>query len=347
MPQRLPRPVLFVIMAKEKKEKEAQGNLEQTLAALNKKHGDGSINYYSKMGAIGVQSFPTGSINLDLALGIGGYPRGRIIEIWGSNASGKTTMCLHAIAEAQKLGGTCAFVDAEHALDIGYAAALGVDTDNLLLSQPSSGEQALEIVEELTNTGEVALIVVDSVAALVPQAEIDGEMGQSHMGLQARLMSQGLRKITGTVSKTGTTVMFINQTRMKIGVMFGNPTTTSGGGSLAFYASVRMEVTRTGTVKDGDESLGSETRVKVVKNKVAPPFREASFQITYGKGIDKELELVEAGVKLLLIDKSGSWFSYQGTKLGQGSDKVVEFLRANPEVTATIKAAVEKEWFKR
>ncbi len=335
-------------MAKEKKEDKVEGTgLATALAEINKKHGAGTAQAYGDMEPIKVDSFPSGSIGLDYALGVGGYPRGRIIELWGGYSSGKTTMTLHAIAEMQALGGTCGFVDAEHALDMKYAAAVGVDVDSLILSQPDNGEQAIEIVETLARSGEVALIVVDSVAALVPKAEIEGEMGHHIPGAQAKLMSQALRKLTGLCARTNTTVMFINQTRNKIGVMYGSPVTTPGGDALKFWASVRMEVARTGTMKEGDVSLGSETRVKVLKNKVAPPFREAEFEIIYGKGINKEQELVTAGVALKLVDKAGSWYSYKGEKLGQGADSVLVYLKEHPEMAEEIKNAVQKEWFKR
>lgn len=329
-------------MAKESTKKKM--SVEEAIEEANKKHGAGTIDAYENLKPIDIETFSSGSLNLDKALGIGGYPRGRIIETYGHNSSGKTTLALHAIAEAQKAGGTCVFIDAEHALDIKYAAALGVDVGKLILSQPNSGEEALDLAERMCLTEEVALIVIDSVAALVPQAEIDGEMGDSHMGLQARLLSQGLRKLTGIANSSGTTIMFLNQERMKIGVMFGSPKTTSGGEALRFYSSVRMEVARTGTVKEEDVSVGSETRVKVVKNKVAPPFTEAIFEIEYGKGINKAKEIVTAAVSLKLIEKTGAHYSYNGQRIGHGLDKALEYLEQHPEDMKAIEANVRKEW---
>lgn len=278
----------------------------------------------------------TGSLGIDIALGVGGFPRGRIIEIYGPESSGKTTLTLHAIAEVQKRGGVAAFVDAEHALDVNYARKLGVRTDDLLISQPDTGEQALEITDMLVRSGALDLVIVDSVAALVPKAEIEGEMGDSHMGLQARLMSQALRKLTGTISRSKTSVIFINQLRMKIGVMFGNPETTTGGNALKFYASMRLDIRRVGSIKQGEDVIGNRTRVKVAKNKLAPPFKEIEFDILYGTGIAKEGELLDLGVKCNAIDKSGSWFSYGDSKMGQGRENVAQFLRENPKIALEI-----------
>lgn len=272
----------------------------------------------------------TGSLGIDIALGVGGFPKGRIIEIYGPESSGKTTLTLHAIAEVQKRGGTAAFIDAEHALDVGYARKLGVKTDDLLISQPDTGEQALEIADMLVRSGAIDLVIVDSVAALVPKAEIEGDMGDSHMGLQARLMSQALRKLTGTISKSKTSIIFINQLRMKIGVMFGNPETTTGGNALKFYTSIRLDIRRVGSIKNGEDVTGNRTKVKVVKNKLAPPFREVEFDILYGHGVSKESELIELGTKCEAIEKSGSWFSYGKEKIGQGRESVVQFLKENP-----------------
>jgi recombination protein RecA len=288
----------------------------------------------------GIQSVSTGSLGLDIALGIGGLPRGRVVEVYGPESSGKTSLTLSVIAELQKIGGTAAFIDAEHALDTQYAAKLGVNIEDLLVSQPDTGEQALEITEMLVRSGSVDIIVIDSVAALTPRAEIEGDMGDSHMGLQARLMSQALRKLTGTIQKTNTMVIFINQIRMKIGVMFGNPETTTGGNALKFYASVRLDIRRIGAIKKGDEIIGAETRVKVVKNKVAPPFRQAVFDVLYGEGISLEGEIIEQGVILDLIEKSGSWYAYKGEKIGQGKDNVREYLKENPEISKEIEDAI-------
>jgi recombination protein RecA len=283
-----------------------------------------------------IQAVSTGSLGLDIALGIGGLPRGRVIEIYGPESSGKTTLTLSVIAQMQKLGGTAAFIDAEHALDPQYAQKLGVNVGELLISQPDTGEQALEIADMLVRSGSVDIVVVDSVAALVPKAEIEGEMGDSHMGLQARLMSQALRKLTGNIKRTNTMVIFINQIRMKIGVMFGNPETTTGGNALKFYASVRLDIRRTGSIKKGDEVIGSETRVKIVKNKVAPPFKQAEFDILYGEGISREGEILELGANLKLVEKSGAWYSYNGEKIGQGKDNSREYLKEHPEVADEI-----------
>jgi len=283
-----------------------------------------------------VSAISTGSLSLDIALGIGGLPKGRVVEIYGPESSGKTTLTLHAIAEAQKAGGTAAFVDAEHALDPVYAEKLGVNVDELLVSQPDTGEQALEITDMLVRSGAVDVVVVDSVAALTPKAEIEGDMGDSHVGLQARLMSQALRKLTGNIKRSNTLVIFINQIRMKIGVMFGNPETTTGGNALKFYSSVRLDIRRTGAIKQGDEVVGNDTKVKVVKNKVAPPFRLATFEILYGEGISREGELIELGVQNKLIDKAGAWYSYNGDRIGQGKEKVRQFLKDNPDMAADI-----------
>jgi recombination protein RecA len=290
-----------------------------------------------------VDIISTGSLGLDLALGVGGLPRGRVIEIYGPESSGKTTLTLQVIAEAQKMGGTAAFVDAEHALDPVYAGKLGVNVDELLVSQPDTGEQALEITDMLVRSGSVDVVVVDSVAALTPKAEIEGDMGDSHMGLQARLMSQALRKLTANIKRSNTMVIFINQIRMKIGVVFGNPETTTGGNALKFYASVRLDIRRTGAIKKGDEVIGNETRVKVVKNKVAPPFRQAEFQILYGQGISREGEIIDMGVNHGYIEKSGAWYSYNGERIGQGKENVREFLKQNPDIAGTIEARIRAE----
>jgi len=306
---------------------------------ITKQFGDGSIMKLGEAHKVDVEVIPSGSLSLDLALG-GGYPKGRIIEIYGPESSGKTTLTLHAIAEIQKQGGTAAFIDAEHALDPSYAKRLGVDTENLLVSQPDNGEQALEITETLVRSNAVDLIVVDSVAALTPQAEIDGDMGDSHVGLQARLMSQALRKLTGHIKKTNTLVVFINQIRMKIGVMFGSPETTTGGNALKFYASVRLDIRRTGQIKKGDDVIGNETKVKVIKNKVAPPFRQAEFDILYGEGVSWEGELIDLGVKYDIVEKSGAWYSYNGAKIGQGKDNVRVWLKENPDVANEIDSKI-------
>ena len=314
--------------------------LDAAMTQIERAFGKGSVMRMGSREVVEVESISTGSLGLDLALGIGGLPRGRIIEIYGPESSGKTTLALHVIAEAQKKGGTCAFVDAEHALDPGYARKLGVNLDELLISQPDAGEQALEIVDSLVRSGAVDLIVVDSVAALTPKAEIEGEMGDALPGLQARLMSQALRKLTATIKKTNCMVIFINQIRMKIGVMFGSPETTTGGNALKFYASVRLDIRRIGAIKDRDEVVGNQTRVKVVKNKVAPPFKVVEFDIMYGEGISKTGELVDLGVKGGFVEKSGAWFSYNSTRIGQGRENAKTFLRENSAMAAEIEAAI-------
>jgi recombination protein RecA len=316
--------------------------LETALSQIEKNFGKGSIMKLGDNQMEAVEATSTGSLGLDLALGVGGVPKGRIIEIYGPESSGKTTLTLHIIAEAQKKGGTCAFVDAEHALDPVYAKKLGVNIDELLISQPDTGEQALEIADTLVRSGAIDVLVIDSVAALVPKAELDGEMGDSHMGLQARLMSQALRKLTGSISRTNCTIIFINQIRMKIGVMFGNPETTTGGNALKFYASVRMDIRRIGAIKEKDEVVGNQTRVKVVKNKVAPPFRQVEFDIMYGEGISKTGELIDLGVKAGLVEKSGSWFSYNNQRIGQGRENAKQYLKDNPKVAAEIEAKLRE-----
>ena len=313
--------------------------LSAALGQIEKQFGKGAI---MRMGDVSasrdIEVISTGSLGLDVALGIGGLPRGRVVEIYGPESSGKTTLTLQVIAEAQKLGGTAAFVDAEHALDPGYAEKLGVNVDELLVSQPDTGEQALEITDMLVRSAAIDVVVVDSVAALTPKAEIEGDMGDSHMGLQARLMSQALRKLTGNINRSNTMVIFINQIRMKIGVMFGNPETTTGGNALKFYASVRLDIRRIGAIKKGDEIIGNETRVKVVKNKMAPPFKKAEFQILYGEGISREAELIDLGVQHGFVEKSGAWYSYGSDRIGQGKDKVREFLKQNPDIANDIEA---------
>lgn len=317
--------------------------LGAALGQIEKQFGKGAVMRMGDAGAArDIAAVSTGSIGLDVALGIGGLPRGRVIEIYGPESSGKTTLTLHAIAEMQKQGGTAAFVDAEHALDPVYAEKLGVDIDDLLVSQPDTGEQALEITDMLVRSGAVDIVVVDSVAALTPKAEIEGDMGDSHMGLQARLMSQALRKLTANIKRSNTLVIFINQIRMKIGVMFGNPETTTGGNALKFYASVRLDIRRIGAIKKGDEILGNETRVKVVKNKVAPPFKQVEFDILYGEGISREGELIDLGVSQNLVEKSGAWYSYNGTRIGQGKDNVRAFLKENTEMAAEIEAKIRE-----
>ena len=313
--------------------------LSAALGQIEKQFGKGAIMRMGDVGAVrDIEAISTGSLGLDIALGIGGLPRGRVVEVYGPESSGKTTLTLQVIAEAQKLGGTAAFVDAEHALDPGYAEKLGVNVDELLVSQPDTGEQALEITDMLVRSGSIDIVVVDSVAALTPKAEIEGDMGDSHMGLQARLMSQALRKLTGNIQRSNTMVIFINQIRMKIGVMFGNPETTTGGNALKFYASVRMDIRRIGAIKKGDEILGNETRVKVVKNKMAPPFKKAEFQILYGEGISREAELIDLGVEHGFVEKSGAWYSYGSDRIGQGKDNVREFLKQNPDIANDIEA---------
>jgi recombination protein RecA len=322
---------------------EKQKALEMALMQIEKQFGKGSIMKLGDAASVPVSVIPTGCLELDIALGVGGVPRGRIIEIYGPESSGKTTVALHMVAEAQKLGGAAAFVDAEHALDPAYAKNLGVDTDNLYVSQPDTGEQALEITEALVRSGAIDIIVIDSVAALVPKAEIDGEMGASHVGLQARLMSQALRKLAGIVSKSNTVAVFINQLREKVGVMFGNPETTPGGRALKFYASVRLDVRRIETIKSGDQMIGNRTRIKVAKNKVAPPFRTAEFEIYYGEGISAESSVLNLGVQLEVIKKSGSWFSYNDVRIGQGKDNVRLFFKDNRELYEEIKARILAE----
>ena len=325
-------------------QKERNKALDIAVGQIEKQFGKGSIMRLGQKGAIGpVDVIPTGSISIDYALGIGGMPRGRVVEIYGPESSGKTTLALQVIAEAQKAGGMAAFVDAEHALDAQYAQKLGVDLENLLVSQPDHGEQALEIVEVLIRSGGVDVVVVDSVAALVPKAEIDGEMGEAQMGLQARLMSQALRKLTGVVSKSKTTLIFINQLREKIGVMFGNPETTTGGKALKFYASVRVDIRRIASIKDGDQVIGGRTRVKIVKNKMAPPFREAEFDVMYGQGISREGDLLDMAVEKRIIEKSGAWFAFAGERLGQGRENAKQFLRENPDIRQIIDERVRKE----
>lgn len=315
--------------------------LAAALSQIKKQFGEGSV---MRMGDAtsdkGIEAISTGSLGLDIALGIGGLPRGRVVEIYGPESSGKTTLTLQAIAQCQAKGGTAAFVDAEHALDPIYAQKLGVNVSDLLVSQPDTGEQALEIVDMLVRSGAVDVVVVDSVAALTPKAEIEGEMGDSHMGLQARLMSQALRKLTGNIKRSNTLVIFINQIRMKIGVMFGNPETTTGGNALKFYASVRLDIRRTGAIKKGEEVVGSETRVKVVKNKVAPPFRQADFEIFYGEGTSREGEIIELGSQYEIIEKSGAWYSYNGARIGQGKDNVRDYLKQNPKIAQEIEAKI-------
>ncbi len=317
--------------------------LQAALSQIERQFGKGTVMRMGDKERIQIPAISTGSIGLDVALGIGGLPKGRIVEIYGPESSGKTTLTLQAIAECQKQGGTCAFIDAEHALDPIYAEKLGVNVDDLILSQPDTGEQALEVADMLVRSGAIDMLVVDSVAALTPKAEIEGDMGDHHVGLQARLMSQALRKITGNIKNANCLAIFINQIRMKIGVMFGNPETTTGGNALKFYASVRLDIRRIGAVKDGDEVTGNETRVKVVKNKVAPPFKQAEFQILYGQGINRLGEVIDYGVKLGFIDKAGAWYSYQGEKIGQGKNNVVKFLLENQDLAVSIEARVRAE----
>src|SRR6187551_1279633 len=314
--------------------------LAAALSQIERNFGKGSIMRLGEASAIEIESISTGSLGLDIALGIGGLPKGRIVEIYGPESSGKTTLALHVIAEAQKAGGTCAFVDAEHALDPGYAKKLGVNIDELLISQPDAGEQALEIADTLVRSGAIDVLVVDSVAALVPRAELEGEMGDSHMGLHARLMSQALRKLTGSIARSRAMVIFINQIRMKIGVMFGSPETTTGGNALKFYASVRLDIRRIGSIKDRDQIIGNQTRVKVVKNKMAPPFKAVDFDIMYGEGISKRGELIDLGVQAGVVEKSGSWFSYDGQRIGQGRENTKAFLKDHIEIGETIEHAI-------
>lgn len=317
--------------------------LEAALSQIERAHGKGSIMTLGEGAKVEVETISTGSLGLDIALGVGGFAKGRIIEIYGPESSGKTTLALHAVAEAQKAGGTAAFVDAEHALDPGYAHKLGVNLNDLLISQPDTGEQALEIVDTLVRSGAVDVLVVDSVAALTPRAEIEGEMGDSLPGLQARLMSQALRKLTATISKSNCMVIFINQIRMKIGVMFGSPETTTGGNALKFYSSVRLDIRRIGALKDRDEVIGNQTRVKVVKNKLAAPFKQVEFDILYGEGVSREGEIIDLGVKAGIVEKSGSWFSYNSQRLGQGRENSKTFLKENPEIAAEIEAGIRGE----
>ena len=317
--------------------------LEGALTQIERAFGKGSIMRMGQRTNDNVDVVSTGSLGLDIALGIGGLPRGRVVEIYGPESSGKTTMALHVIAEAQKKGGTCAFIDAEHALDPGYARKLGVDIDGLLISQPDAGEQALEIADTLVRSGAIDVLVIDSVAALVPRAELEGDMGDSHVGLHARLMSQALRKLTGTVSRSNTMIIFLNQIRMKIGVMFGSPETTTGGNALKFYASVRLDIRRIGQIKEKDEVVGNQTRVKVVKNKMAPPFKQVEFDIMYGEGVSKMGELIDLGVKANIVEKSGAWFSYDSTRIGQGRENSKQFLRDHADVAETIEQRIRSQ----
>ena len=337
-------PLMATVTPMAKPDLEKNKALDAAMAQIERAFGKGSI---MRMGAKGgteaTEVVPSGSLGLDLALGIGGLPRGRVVEIYGPESSGKTTMALHAIAEAQKRGGVCAFIDAEHALDPVYARKLGVDVDNLLISQPDTGEQGLEIADTLVRSGSIDVLVVDSVAALVPRAELEGEMGDSHMGLHARLMSQALRKITGSVARSNTMLIFLNQIRLKIGVMFGNPETTTGGQALKFYASIRMEIRRTGSIKDREEVTGNHVRVKVVKNKLAPPFRQVEFDIMFGEGISKSGELIDLGVKARVVEKSGAWFSYDSQRIGQGRENAKQFLRDNPKVAESIEKKIREQ----
>jgi len=326
----------------EKDTMDKQKALEAALGQIERAHGKGSIMKLGQQQAVEVEAVPTGSLGLDIALGIGGLPRGRVVEIYGPESSGKTTLALHVLAEAQKLGGTCAFVDAEHALDPGYARKLGVNLDDLLISQPDAGEQALEIADTLVRSGAIDVLVIDSVAALVPRAELEGEMGDNHVGLHARLMSQALRKLTGSINRSRTMVIFINQIRMKIGVMFGSPETTSGGQALKFYASVRLDIRRIGQIKDRDNVVGNQTRVKVVKNKVAPPFKVVEFDIMYGEGVSKTGELLDLGVNAAIVEKSGAWFSYSDQRIGQGRENSKIFLKENPEIANEIERRIRE-----
>jgi recombination protein RecA len=331
---------LKVVSGRNSSDMDKQKALDAALAQIDRAFGKGSAMKLGSREAMQIEAISTGSLGLDIALGIGGLPRGRIVEIYGPESSGKTTLALHAIAEAQRNGGTAAFVDAEHALDPVYAKKLGVDVDELIVSQPDTGEQALEITDTLVRSNAIDVLVVDSVAALVPRAEIEGEMGDSHVGLQARLMSQSLRKLTGSISKSRCLVIFINQLRMKIGVMYGNPETTTGGNALKFYASVRLDIRRTGQIKDRDDIIGNTTRVKVVKNKVAPPFKQVEFDIMYGQGVSKIGEILDLGVKAGIVEKSGAWFSYDSIRIGQGRENAKNYLRDNPELAARLEAAI-------
>ena len=317
--------------------------LDAAISQIERAFGKGSIMRMGQSSNVDIEAISTGSLGIDIALGIGGMPKGRIIEIYGPESSGKTTLALSVIAQAQKKGGTCAFIDAEHALDPSYAKKIGVDVENLLISQPDAGEQALEIADTLVRSGAIDVLVVDSVAALVPKAELEGEMGDSHMGLQARLMSQALRKLTATVARSNTLIIFINQIRMKIGVMFGNPETTTGGNALKFYASVRIDIRRIGAIKDKDDVIGSQTRVKIVKNKVAPPFKVVDFDIMYGEGISKTGELIDLGVKSGIIEKAGAWFSYKGDKIGQGRENAKTYLKEHPDIADEIEAKIRAD----
>ena len=328
---------------KQQELKEKNKSLEAAISQIDQNFGKGSVMRLGQQQALDVEAISTGSLSLDLALGIGGLPKGRIIEIYGPESSGKTTLALQVVAEAQKAGGICAFVDAEHAMDPVYAKKLGVKTEELLISQPDTGEQALEITDTLIKSGSVSVLVVDSVAALTPKAELEGEMGDHHVGLQSRLMSQALRKITGSVSKSNTMVIFINQIRMKIGVMFGNPETTSGGNALKFYSSVRMDIRRIGAIKDKEQIIGNATRVKVVKNKVAPPFKVVEFDLMYGKGISKTGELIDLGAKADIVEKSGAWYAYKGEKIGQGKENAKLYLEQNPKAAAEIEMAIREK----
>src|SRR6201991_4681759 len=337
-----PMTAMLQLVDDKKASMDRQKALEAALAQIDRAFGKGSAMKLGSKEAMQVETIPTGSLGLDIALGVGGLPRGRVIEIYGPESSGKTTLALHVIAEAQKGGGTAAFVDAEHALDPVYAKKLGVNIDELIVSQPDTGEQALEIVDTLVRSNAIDVLVVDSVAALVPRAEIEGEMGDSHVGLQARLMSQSLRKLTGSISRSRCMVIFINQVRMKIGVMYGNPETTTGGNALKFYASVRLDIRRTGQIKDRDDIVGNATRVKVVKNKVAPPFKQVEFDIMYGEGVSKVGEILDLGVKAGLIEKSGAWFSYDSVRIGQGRENAKTFLKENAEMAAKIEVAIRQ-----
>jgi recombination protein RecA len=335
------KPVLAAVPPPRERDPQRDKAIDLAVSTIEKQFGKGSImRLGEEIAPPEVMVVPSGSLGLDIALGVGGLPRGRIVEVYGPESSGKTTLALHVVAEAQKTGGVCAFVDAEHALDVGYARKLGVRTDDLLVSQPDCGEQALEITEMLVRSGAIDVIVVDSVAALTPRAELEGEMGDAHVGLQARLMSQALRKLTGTISKSNTLIIFINQIRMKIGVMFGNPETTTGGNALKFYASVRMDIRRIGALKDGEKVVGNRTRVKVVKNKMAPPFREVEFDILYGEGISREGDLVDLGSECGAVEKSGAWFGFDGERIGQGRENAKQFLRDHPDVARRIEAKV-------